>query len=134
MTVFKVVVEDNGKMYSTWTAYGDIGTFNELRLSYKIGSKTEAKVGKVFCFLSLRYAQNFRDAYVPNQSTSRLLVCKTRCKPEKLKRVARIVAFEMGCNFAERVKTFWKNNRSGFSYAPPGTYVVSSLTPIEVIE
>ena len=119
-TVYKVVREFGG-LYFSCTAPGKYKTVYELNVTSKCHPDTKG----LFVFTDLDRAKVWR--YV-TECEDTILKCLCRAKPKKQKMRA-------GLYFEEwAIDDFWSVcHKSTPNPAPTGTYIVPTLTPIEVV-
>ena len=135
--VYKVVeAAEDGKLYSAIIA-------GKLATEYNLNVKVKAKVGKLFCFSTLDYAKLFAYGSVFN-TIYKILRCKTTCALEMYGKDELNIP-DPSAMFDEDMtniaKDYWHSVERGeeltgdycYRWAPAGTVLVKSLTPLEVI-
>ena len=107
------------------------------RISYKIGEKAfpELEGSKLFVFSSLDSAKKFLFS-CPLKTCNEILLCKTDSKLEPIKLVGWLPFFGVENFWSERKKLgaleFERTQEGRYEEAPAGTFLVNSLTPLEV--
>lgn len=135
--VYKVVeAAIDGKFYSAIIT-------GRLAVEYNLNVKVKAKVGKLFCFNSEAKARAYANGFCL-RSIYKILKCKTNCKLEvygkdELNIPDPVPIFDK--DMTNIAKHYWHSVERGeeltgdyrYRWAPEGTVLVKSLTPIEVI-
>ena len=134
ITVYKVVhVRFEESMVSC-----SIEEMDGYMLEYRIGQETRAREETlgVMCFCELDAAKR----WMVLAKSERVLRCETRFKPRRLGRMANISPSEImwfneeNANHIKRLHRRGDGPLSKGEDAPPGTFVVRALTPVEIVE
>lgn len=132
--VYKVVKVVNSKMVSTNTSINKytVGIIpNKMLLEYKLNEETFPSVGKIFCFLDLKEAQEWKAKMSLDTILKGYASNTKKCTFKKI----------LNANNFNYIDTFWDTNgKTLCSYdnntgwlVPSGTYLCDSFIPTEII-
>ena len=125
MIVYKVVLKSNGVIRNHYSSIMGNG-FPTYKIIYRVGETSTALIGKLFVFKELHFAEKFANTF------NVILKCKAKGRVTKVS--TRVYVDSSRAKNEEFIRVFWEGESpEELAKAPEGSYVVKSLTPLEVV-